>query len=73
MDWKVGMIIMDNKTIIRGWSITEGDYMHSRRLEKEIQDKEKFQFKKSFLFPVSLLVALGSFFVIIGLLTHIGN
>lgn len=66
-----GKKLMNDKTIIQGWNITQGDYIHSRRHDKEIEKEENSAFKrKGILFSVSAIVMLGSYFGIMMLVSN---
>ena len=62
---------MDNKTVIRGWTIAEGDYMHARRLEKEAEEadtaKDPKAFVKNLVFSMSAVLVIGSCLALITL------
>ncbi len=62
---------MNNKSTIRGWDISQGDYIHSRRKDKEIEREEiSFLKRKGILLSVSAIVVLGSYFGIMILMSN---
>ena len=62
---------MSDKTLVRGWSISQGDYLRDPEYDDEfIKAKTVKSTVERAIFSVSAVLALGSFF---GIMTYFTN